>query len=510
MPNTERFRNISDQLERRLREDSAFALPSIPNLARMYGVSKMTMWKAVRLLAARGLVQCTRGRRISRVEQRQALRTSSPAESADSRFYDKIKRGILDGHFRAGEQLPKFDYFITTHHVSPVTITQAMTRLSGEGLIHKQGKRWITGARPNTPYEAPFSAGRSPTVLFLRTGTYQDTVYNFFTMPFITMLRAELGRRGVRLSMGQRMEDVPEGLFVPNRGMQEVRHAIRELAELYRGAVILDPFISDEDLVAWVKVLSCSGAKPVVYFDHSGGRPMFSRHELSLHDAYYRLYMDEPAAVSLALDYLVRRGHRVIGISSVPWKYHAWTKWRAALIKRIASRMDPRPRIVDTVHTERFWIHAGRADISDARHFYEEILHALQRRKPRTMPGTARGNLSPGDVIGLFPSMKRFLDEGVTALLSPNDWLALQHNLWCAMAGISVPRDLSILSFDNDPLTTVFPISTVDFGMARLGYLAARILSGKREEDAARNGEVPGICLIVNNGSVAEAEVRGR
>jgi DNA-binding LacI/PurR family transcriptional regulator len=69
--------------------------------------------------------------------------------------------------------------------------------------------------------------------------------------------------------------------------------------------------------------------------------------------------------------------------------------------------------------------------------------------------------------------------------------------------GGEIPRDLSLLAFDNMPESALFPFSTIDWGFSRLGYLAAHIFVGDIPIHADRDGAIPGICTLIDRGSVA-------
>jgi DNA-binding LacI/PurR family transcriptional regulator len=70
--------------------------------------------------------------------------------------------------------------------------------------------------------------------------------------------------------------------------------------------------------------------------------------------------------------------------------------------------------------------------------------------------------------------------------------------------GLSVPRDVSIISFDNSVECRNFPVSTIDFGFSRLGYRAAHVFIGDIPVKADRYGNVPGICTLVDRGSIGK------
>jgi DNA-binding LacI/PurR family transcriptional regulator len=83
-----------------------------------------------------------------------------------------------------------------------------------------------------------------------------------------------------------------------------------------------------------------------------------------------------------------------------------------------------------------------------------------------------------------------------------NDRVGFQYLWWADAAGIEVPRHLSIVAFDNVGESEALPLTTVDFGFARLGYLAAHVLIGDIPVRADEAGNIPGTCTLIDRGSV--------
>jgi DNA-binding LacI/PurR family transcriptional regulator len=100
--------------------------------------------------------------------------------------------------------------------------------------------------------------------------------------------------------------------------------------------------------------------------------------------------------------------------------------------------------------------------------------------------------------------MRELLGPGqVTALVALNDLVARELYLWTTYAGIKVPGDLSMVAFDNSFACRHFPVSTIDFGFSRLGYLAAHLLIGDIPVRADRNGNIPARPMLISRGSIA-------
>ena len=499
------FIDIAHQLEQRLKDDPAFELPAIDLLARDFHIAKKTMWKAVRLLSERGILISRPNARIQRAAAVREAGLSSSRSSA--RFYNDLNAKIREGTYRPGELLPKFSHFAGEYHVARDTIVHAINRLSNDHLVHKEGRRWVIGPRP---VDAASSASRTaselgPIALLLCTDVGQNVFHSMLVQPFWENLESHLREKGTQLHLGYRIAE-KERSAIPCQGPDEVMRSLRMWGDFYRGAVIFDQHAEAEVMSEWSVRLSCSGSRPVAFFDLSDSREIFTRSELSMGDWYYRLHFDEPAAVELAIKHLAAAGHRIIGLPNMPWDANAWVKRRIALIHAAARAISPALSIIDVIPGEPFWDPTGPFAAERPVDFSGAILKYARSRKSSSPGRAVRPLPSQSDILRCTPSLAALIDRGATAIIALNDWLAHQLFIWCYVAGIDVPGAMSIISFDNDPITKTFPVSTVDFGFARLGYCAARLLCGARLSEADREGNVPGICTIVNHGSVAPAK----
>jgi DNA-binding LacI/PurR family transcriptional regulator len=61
---------------------------------------------------------------------------------------------------------------------------------------------------------------------------------------------------------------------------------------------------------------------------------------------------------------------------------------------------------------------------------------------------------------------------------------------WLAEAGIRVPEDLSIISFDNVPRASQNGITSVDFGYGYIGYAAFHTFLGLMPVRRTRQGDI--------------------
>jgi len=497
---------LHEQIARRLIEtleaDPGAPLPPISEMARHYHVSYKTMLKAVHHPLVAEKVLCRKGRRLMRAG------VSRPdAEGPVGSLFSKVKNNILQGIFQAGDPLPKFDFFAASEHVSRDTIAGALQKLSKENLAHKLGKRWIAGPRPGASGApgAGTSFSHSPVILMLAANDYD--CYMMFnsqhTAPFMNSFTGELMKNSMQLSVVQRARG-GEGtsLMVPG-GIDEARSIIRTLGDRYRGALIVDLAPTLDVLNEWLPELTCFGERPAVYFDFSHEGILCTRSRLRFGQRYFRLSFDEPAAISAALSYLVNLGHRAIGFPTFGRKGDHWTVRRCELTHRIAEALSPAPELIAVEHAEPFWYLDDSIAVDKFINFNRRVMDYVRSRE-RLSTDDAGATAFQHALIRHTPSMCALLDRGATAIISLNDKLAHLQYLWLRLAGVDVPRHLSMVSFDNIPESIIFPISTVDFGFTRLGYLAAHILLDDIAVQSDREGTIPGICALVDRGSAGK------
>ena len=74
--------------------------------------------------------------------------------------------------------------------------------------------------------------------------------------------------------------------------------------------------------------------------------------------------------------------------------------------------------------------------------------------------------------------------------------------LLLSCAGIRPGRDLSLLSFDNRPEFSLYPLSTVDIGFANLGYRLAHLCVGDVPVQADAGRVIRARPVLVDRGSL--------
>jgi DNA-binding LacI/PurR family transcriptional regulator len=473
------FEHIAAEIEAALGRDANYRPASMAILSDDFGASRSTLRKAVAILRRKALVRCFQGGRLQWTD---APGATPDHLSASRRLAAALREQISTGQIQSGDVLPKFSYLMRIYRVSKATVAQSLRHLARGKLIYKDGKRWKAGHE--SPKIGPQrSVLRQVIFFFVRNEVDWTSFFNdSFTTPFTRDFRGELERFGIRIKLVM----LDSGSSEIMQSIEQVRSAVSELGDQYRGALMSDIWPKDKTLHHWLHVLSHEGKKPVVFFDSVNRADHFRRSTLSI-PHFYRLFFDEPTAVHTAIDYLATRGHRQIGFPTFSSRVHQWAHLRLALARNAALERDC--VIEHAVLRERFWDRM-RSPSSQSRIWY--LIRDIQK--------AVKANAQPAGAG--TPSLHSLLTKGCTALVGINDRMAMQYLWWASAAGIKIPRDLSVISFDNIPEAEMQGLTSVDFGFGRLGYLAAHLFIRDIPVQCDKEGNIPGKCSIIERESV--------
>jgi DNA-binding LacI/PurR family transcriptional regulator/DNA-binding transcriptional regulator YhcF (GntR family) len=491
----QRFAKIAEELESFLRTNPDFDPQSVSHLADKWGVSYPTMRKAAHLLAKKGIVAIHAGRRLARVRDaagKNAAADHDPAVSAD-RLFARIRDRIAAGTYALGGMLPKQQYFVLGEKLSPFTVSRAYRRIEQSGMVHREGRRFIVGPARKDRDLRVRAGEEGPVVLFVvpwlsTLGASMNTPFN---MALLAPVNAVLLGHGIALHPAA-MNRVEGQWYALTCGLREVQAAIRRLGRRYAGTMIWSVAPQLTLLRQWIESLIAYD-KPVVFLDPASIGGDLARKGLANKRRYFRLHLDEDAAIRLALQSLIDKGHHAIGLHA--FERYDWSRRRADAVRRIAAQLPDPPRIHAAAPAEDVWFVrtepslAGVINEVSLQCGISDILENTEAFRKQLARHT-------GSLAGLLAKKK------VTALLSMNDEMAREHFFWLTVMGLAVGSDISLLSFDNLPDSALYPISTIDFGLSRLGNLAAHIIIGDTPVRADRNGNIPSLCMLIDRGSV--------
>jgi len=444
-----------------LKEDRVI-LPSMMQLAKRYGVSESTVLSSARILRDEGLLDFGRGRRARIV--RTAGRDSQALNSPMDRCISSLKARISTGELKAGESFDKTSVLSRELHVSRTTIAQTFRELSRQGLAHKIGKKWLIG-----PQVATTSSKESQFPSFIvcivpHARSWQGLSTQSRTTRFCFEFSSEAERYGVSFMPAFSNPEYGRKTMVC-RNLEDTIRYIRSREKQCLGVLFAANENRSPDTRPWIARISAAGIKSV-WFDRYDQGGISIRRGMCVRRCHY----SERAAVKIAVGYLASLGHSRILYDASCDNPQSWQTNRFKLLTEACESLGPTITPTRPSNENATEIPA------------DEQLHGFMRS-----PASLKSDL---------------LKSKATAIIAPNDFAAIKiYNALCQI-GLSIPGDISLLSFDNDPFLQISPISTVDFGMGYLGYCAFHYLFGILPIKHDRNGDIQARPHIVNRGSV--------
>jgi DNA-binding LacI/PurR family transcriptional regulator len=286
-------------------------------------------------------------------------------------------------------------------------------------------------------------------------------------------------------------------------GRSEVFDRINHLGDRFLGTMFVSYLQNLPDMDHWIRWM-CQFKKPVVWFDYDNQGQDIDRRTVGRKN-FFRLYHDERAAVRMALRKLCDRGHRRIGVPLMGhYRTEKWHVRRQRMIAEEAARLPGRCRLVFSDLDEPLWtaesgLYREAVVLMHAEQFY----NTLRRQAPGLSASTAERRMRKHGAEAL-PSLRTLVSRkrNISAILAMNQFVGINCYHWLTLAGVQVPDNMSIISFDNYLSVSHYPISTVDLGLQNLGYLGAHLFVGDLPVKTDRLGNVASTPEFIDRGSL--------
>jgi len=324
-----------------------------------------------------------------------------------------IRKDIQSGIWAPGERIPSEKVIAKTYGVAYMTARQAVTSLVAEGTLERVGRKGTYLASERAPSDA-----RN-----LSDSARHSTSTNRF--------RTTGRDRFVLLIEGGKTSLDP--YYLPpiiEAFEQEIKSHGHEMSVYGYSMDVLDGLISKDALVCCVLL----SEQDILYTNllRERGNRVFAINRCNIGSGVPFVAPDNAGGAEAAVEHLVDLGHRRIGfIRGLP----------------------------------------GNIDAGDRRHGY---LQALSKRGVR--PGPEDGNHFI-EACG-YEVAKRMLSSAdlPTAIFCASDLSAIGAMKAIAEAGLSVPRDISVVGFGDFPLAGFLHpgLTTVRLPLAELGATSAR------------------------------------
>ncbi len=504
-------------------------LPSRRELAKRYRVSESTVQKALKYLTEQGVVRCTRGRPAEICSVSHENHSPSPAGSSVDYIAGEIENEILGGILKAGDRLPKTEYYVSVYRVSSHTVVAAYRILARKGIIHKHGRKHIVGA-PLRTRPVGSEAGKSYVVLvvLVDSRTWLD-LHQPRTVQFVNSFLNELEPRHIQ--MQPVYLDYPRAWEKTVNGPRAIISHAENLGSRYLGTLVplrsikLHP---DAPLIRRLKSLN----RPIVWFDSIDERNVHHPKDKT----YYRCRFSEERAVHSAIETLAGMGHRFVGYSyeeSIEWQdrrasmLETYARGYGIRVHRYAiTRTQLRDRFETFGRLLMVFEKEGTPELSEKIVRFKSRLPDWEERLQavRTGPETASdfeifNQVCKRDLDFLKPYFEELAtifnigiygrhfmhmnDHEITAAVLPSDEYAKRPSECLQMLGFSIPERLSLLTFDNYDPRRIIPISSVDFGFGPLGYWAFHAIAGDMTLPVDRHRTIWAQPFVNDKGSLA-------
>lgn len=464
------------------RRENVSRLPAIPLLARRCGVAGETVRRALRTLHARGVVTVVPGGGVF-------LRESGPhAEpvlpdttyaaplSRWQELRQRINEEISAGVYGPGEPLPSYKELSRRYGSCHATLRKACRVLVEDNRI----ERYKRGYRVITTGPAPSAA--SIVLIAITSDMSLLTDFTPRSNEFWRVLERECQRLGVVLhvhglyeTLG--METRPDGL---RRTIEAIEHRGRNL-----GYIIFGVGPTQEQLEHLLTDMH-RAQRPAVILDESGGLRVPSLvHRANL----FRVFTVGPGPLPgrLVGEYLLSLGHRRVayfatssadltGSSRYRGLCDAFT--RAGLPDAVSLHVPTRLDGPGSRQLSR-QMHADEDmhDILQTSSAYQEALEEHGRHHDVSLLSYAVGQelTRENQRRFLYPAFEPLFDNlrgrpEVTAWVAYNDLLGLLAHSYLQAHGTALPRDLSLVSFDDTIESFGHGLTSYNFNMTQVTH----------------------------------------
>lgn len=441
---------------------------------------------------------------VARLPASADVNTGVASFSPEEALYQRIRARIESGDYQTGQPLPKFGYLASTEKTSTRVIVRVCRRLAHDGLAYRQGRQLIIGPAQNA--ERMGTQHRRKCILIVQSAeaTWDAFTMTWWTQPFARSFMREMSLYGVEprivIYPQARGQSLPTGVC---SGQDGVSRLVDQLGDRLLGILVMNMGWTDQDAVRMKEVLSaarrlCGFGKPVVSFDHLAKAHVdFSAPEqqraieteiahTDMRRCFYRVHYDFLDSITLALSILHQHGHRVVAFPSLN-RTQSWISFRLEYLRYCVAKARTPLQILDAHDWPPLFDPLAETRLEEVAAVLDRIAAPFARNMVpviRAMEGQCEnfGSLAPDqkELVELTAHLGAFLlNHDLTAIIAPNDEFARMFYRWFLVAGIRIPEDISLLSFD-DRVESSYPytISSINFGFDSLGFTAFHVILG--------------------------------
>jgi len=522
---------VEERLRSLIAGTTSAYLPSIVELAKCLHTSSTAVRAALGRLEKDGLVSISPRRRAaicSNMEKEADV--SMPIVSEES-LYQRLRVRIESGVYPTGQPLPKFEYLTGAEHVSVRSVARAYRRIERDGLVYRKGRTRYVGAPLSVDGLGLERHRKCVLIVQPNEATWNNFVAAPWTMAFAHSFLREMSLYGVEplaALVRSRTEKSPYSITPAGKG--SISRLAARLNDRLLGILVVNHGWTTHDIDFTRKSIEysewlCAFGKPVVFFDHMVsaqeeffGPEMHAMLKRSLETpevkrCFTRCYMDAFGVTSLAILTMHRYGHRTIGYP-MPYTPPAWMTVRRDFLRLSNEKLGLSVRILDAIDCPPLFDTQEDVMLSVAlsvlsridRPFAHSVIKVIEAMgDPATPIGTLTADQK--EVMVLTAHLGAFcINPAFTAIIAPNDEHARMFYRWFLVAGIRIPKDISLLSFD-DRVESSYPytISSINFGFDSLGFTAFHTMLGDIPVKADKWLSVAAKCRINHYATIGRA-----
>jgi len=456
-------------------------LPSIRRLARSADVSFVTMWKAIGQLKMAGKIDLFPTGRLAVTNPAAGGDIIPPDTEGGMPGFDtvpeypgalwlklkaQIQKDILTGKFAPGDKLPFIKELQYRYDVSFTTLKKALESLEADDTIRARGKGYTVPSL--------ISADHHDRIVAIGCGWEDAKIWSDHQDKLCFLLfESECIQKKIGFDIAV--------YFRQNGRLRYIHSATRQPYNLKGDAVLGIAYIVANLEVDPAEVLKelIAHDKPIAVLDMVGGWKIpdsLRRHP----SVKFFTTTATPHPAKHIARYLLNLGHTRIGFFS-PFHKAAWSQYRLEGVNEIYRKAGFPAGVTSFVlnayaYQWEFIHHLENKE--DIRSFFEQLEHGKNFRSNFSRKfGNIRYSISKylteqncatGEIYQKMSPLftKALGDKNITAWIAANDFAATLALDFLKAAGISVPRDLSVIGFDNSLDAMEYQLTSYDFNTA--------------------------------------------
>lgn len=496
-------------------------IPPVRILAREAQVSTAAMNSALGVLRDEGL--------ISIIKNRGAYLGTSPSINRDDRnstawvggrrwqrLKTQIENDIFNGYYTPGESMPSLRDLEKFYSVSHKTLRKALESISGEGIIVPNKKTYQI---------PPLRKAHASLVFISAPGASSKIVFGGFPhTEFLSALRREGGKS---------MINVAVRVYNPDRRSAEFSNQLKLLREKHSvlGHVLWTAMLPERKLNQVLQILQeenrISAEQPggagnplaVVDIHSDTAITQFLNRQSTQTSGNFRIFSVAGLVAGRHVGrHLLKLGHRkVVFLSYCHQEQWSQYRYRGLLqafqnagfgegVRRLViEEMDDHIHSLPASPSIRKYLQRTDAFLSDSAETGKgrHASYALEQMQSSVANYIHQLKMTERTE----PILNSILDDpGVTACVAANDRMALLIRDHLERKGIRIPRDISVIGFDDSKSATDNDMSSYSFAFADVARkVLAHVLNSRPKRSAQEDSAVECEGFLVERGSSGAA-----